>query len=180
MKCDNCRHRESDAVCYCVDCGKRLCHKHEKVGATVLVVPVLFPPSQPFSRVRMRHVKTGSKGVGYSPGMRRFSQFQSFTHFWHLGKLHVVNSILSKMSFFCSATPLQLGVLCACAKFMQAVRMKLSTDDFFFVNACSYNDGCPPKQIYAIVVLSFQLNFPITTVNFLMLNNCNCGIISQL
>ena len=107
MKCDKCRHQESDAVCYCVDCGKRLCHKHEKVGATVLVVPVLFPPSQPFSRVRMRHVKTGSKGVGYSPGMRRFSQFQSFTHFWHLGKLHVVNSILSKMSFFCSATPLQ-------------------------------------------------------------------------
>ena len=45
---------------------------------------------------------------------------------------------------------------------MQIVRMKV----------------VPWSKFMPGVVLSFQLNFPIATANFLMLNNCNYGIIS--
>ena len=30
--CDQCRGSDVNAVCYCVDCNKKLCSRHEKVG----------------------------------------------------------------------------------------------------------------------------------------------------
>ena len=39
-------------------------------------------------------------------------------------------------------------------------------------------EGCSRSKFMLGVVLSFQVNFPIPTANFLMLSNCNCGIIS--
>ena len=32
LYCDQCRGSDVKAVCYCVDCNKKLCSRHEKVG----------------------------------------------------------------------------------------------------------------------------------------------------
>ena len=33
--CDKCKDGNVKAVCYCVDCDKKLCSRHEQVGSTV-------------------------------------------------------------------------------------------------------------------------------------------------
>ena len=33
--CDKCKDGDVKAVCYCVDCDKKLCSHHEQVGSTV-------------------------------------------------------------------------------------------------------------------------------------------------
>ena len=106
------------------------------------------------------------------PYKRRFSLFQTFTHFGYPGKLVNTCTIFSNMQY-----TLLCHSITAYTKLIQLVRMKISTTFCLFVHVCVML-VVPRSKFMLGVVLSFQLNFPIATANFLLLNNCNCGIIS--
>ena len=38
--CDKCKDGNVKAVCYCADCDKKLCSRHEQVGVTVVWKPL--------------------------------------------------------------------------------------------------------------------------------------------
>ena len=98
----------------------------------------------------------------YSPYMRRFSQFQSFTHFGFLGKW--VNSILLTCNH--SALPFHYNIY----KMDAGIENENPVLMTFFVHI--YIWRVLPKANL------FKLKFLIVTLNFLMLSNCNCSIFS--
>ena len=38
--CDKCKDGNVKAVCYCINCDKKLCSRHEQVGVTVVWKPL--------------------------------------------------------------------------------------------------------------------------------------------
>ena len=108
-----------------------------------------------------------------SPYMRRFSLFQSFTHFGFPGKL--VNSMFL-VTYNNSALPLHY-----CIHKIDAARWWewKSVLMIFCLFIHVYVMLVVPRSKFMLgLVLSFQLNFPIATANYVLLNICNCGIIS--